>query len=120
MFGSVNFVQIIFIPLFGKYLQILKAHRLFVIGLFVCGVANIGFGCLELADERVPFLTLSFVIRIISAIGEAAFLTSLYPLATKVSSKYSYRPIKCIKINKYIREEHMLVMSKTYFKFVDV
>merc|ERR1719346_920432 len=56
VFGSVNFVQIIFIPLFGKYLQILKAHRL-------------------------------FVIRIISAIGEAAFLTSLYPLATKTSSE---------------------------------
>merc|ERR1719278_506780 len=33
------------------------------------------------------FLALSFVIRIISAIGEAAFLTSLYPLATKTTTE---------------------------------
>ena len=90
MFGSVNFVQIIFIPLFGKYLQILKAHRLFLVGLFICGAGNIGFGCLELVSDRLAFLTLSFVIRIISAIGEAAFCTSLYPLATKVSSNHFY------------------------------
>jgi len=87
VFGSVNFVQIIFIPLFGKYLQILKAHRLFLVGLFICGAGNIGFGCLELVSDRLAFLTLSFVIRVISAIGEAAFCTSLYPLATKTSSE---------------------------------
>jgi len=87
VFGSVNFVQILFIPLFGKYLGVLKAHRLFLIGLFICGASNISFGFLDLVDERMPFLALSFVIRIISAIGEAAFLTSLYPLATKTSSE---------------------------------
>ena len=84
MFGSVNFVQILFIPLFGKYLNKLKAHRLFVNGVFICGAANIAFGFLQWVDTMTTFLALSFVIRIISAIGEAAFLTSLYPLATKV------------------------------------
>ena len=85
MFGSVNFVQILFIPLFGKYLNKLKAHRLFVYGVFICGAANIAFGFLQWVDTMTTFLALSFVIRIISAIGEAAFLTSLYPLATKVT-----------------------------------
>ena len=83
MFGSVNFVQILFIPLFGKYLNKLKAHRLFVNGVFICGAANIAFGFLQWV-KGPTFLALSFVIRIVSAIGEAAFLTSLYPLATKV------------------------------------
>lgn len=83
VFGSVNFVQILFIPLFGKYLDKLKAYRLFVIGVFICGAANIAFGFLEWVDDMTPFLALSFIIRIISAIGEAAFITSLYPLATK-------------------------------------
>ena len=80
-----NFVQILFIPLFGKYLDKLKAYRLFVIGVFICGAANIAFGFLEWVDDMTPFLALSFIIRIISAIGEAAFITSLYPLATKVN-----------------------------------
>ena len=84
MFGSVNFVQILFIPLFGKYLNKLKAHRLFVNGVFICGAANIAFGFLQWVETMPTFLALSFAIRIISAIGEAAFLTSLYPLATKV------------------------------------
>ena len=85
MFGSVNFVQILFIPLFGKYLDRLKAYRLFLLGVFICGAANIAFGFLEWIEDTKIFLALSFIIRIISAIGEAAFVTSLYPLATKVN-----------------------------------
>jgi MFS family permease len=80
-----GFIQILFIPIFGKYLNKLKAHRLFLGGVFVCGAANIVFGFLQWVNEMQTFLALSFVIRIVSAIGEAAFLTSLYPLATKVS-----------------------------------
>jgi len=86
VFGSVNFVQILFIPLFGKYLNKLKAHRLFVNGVFICGAANIAFGFLQWV-KGPTFLALSFVIRIVSAIGEAAFLTSLYPLATKTTTE---------------------------------
>ena len=87
VFGSVNFIQILFIPVFGKYLNKLRAHRLFLGGVFVCGAANIVFGFLQWVDDTQTFLALSFIIRIISAIGEAAFLTSLYPLATKVSTR---------------------------------
>ena len=85
VFGSVNFVQILFIPIFGKYLHKLGAIRLFLSGVLLCGAANTVFGLLEWINDTQTFLALSFVIRIISAIGEAAFLTSLYPLATKVS-----------------------------------
>lgn len=87
VFGSVNFIQILFIPVFGKYLNKLRAHRLFLGGVFVCGAANIVFGFLQWVDDTQTFLALSFIIRIISAIGEAAFLTSLYPLATKTTSE---------------------------------
>ena len=44
VFGSVNLVQILFIPLFGKYLDKLKAYRLFLFGVCICGAANIAFG----------------------------------------------------------------------------
>ena len=86
VYGSVNFVQILFIPIFGEYLNKICALRLFLCGLFVAGAANVLFGFLQWIDHMQTFLALSFVIRIASAIGEAAFLTSLYPLATQVNT----------------------------------
>lgn len=87
VFGSKYFVHILFIPIFGKYLNTLGAHRVLVSGIFVAGTGNTLFGLLEWVNHMQTFLALSFAIRIISATGEAAFMTALYPLATKAAGE---------------------------------
>lgn len=87
VFGMANIVEIIFTPIFGKYLGKYQAYRIFLIGLFICGVANILFGSLQWINDKVMFLALSVALRSISAIGEAAFMTSIYSLATRITSK---------------------------------
>ena len=52
----------------------------------IAGIANIGFGFLQWIDKAYPFLMLSLIIRIISALGEAAFFTAVYPLTIEVRS----------------------------------
>ena len=54
--GSVSFMQILFIPIFGKYLHKLRAYRLFIMGGFVCGVSNIVYGSLEWINDTQTFL----------------------------------------------------------------
>ena len=87
VFGCASFIQMFFMPIFGKYLNKLKAYRLFISSLLVCGAATISFGFLQWVNGTKSFLALSFIIRIIIAIGEAGHLTSLYPLATRTVSK---------------------------------
>ena len=73
-------------PIFGKYLDVLGSRRLFLSGAFVAGATNVAFGFLEWVDGAGLFLGLSLLIRVASAVGEAAFFSSVYPLAVQVLS----------------------------------
>ena len=75
-----------FSPIFGKYIERIGSRNLFLLGTLIAGLANIGFGFLQWVNKTYPFLTLSLAIRIISAMGEAAFFTAVYPLTVDVSS----------------------------------
>ena len=55
-------------------------------GTLIAGISNIGFGFLQWVDMTYSFLTLSLIIRIITAMGEAAFFTAIYPLTIDVRS----------------------------------
>ena len=86
VYGSVFFTTIVFSPIFGKYIERIGSRNLFLLGTLIAGIGNIGFGFLQWVDNTYPFLTLSLIIRIISAMGEAAFFTAVYPLTVDVSS----------------------------------
>ena len=73
-----------FSPIFGKYIEHIGSRNLFLLGTLIAGIANIGFGFLQWIDKAYPFLMLSLIIRIISAMGEAAFFTAIYPLTVEV------------------------------------
>ena len=75
---------IVFSPIFGKYLGVLGSRRLFLFGTILAGISHISFGFLEFVYDSTTFLALSFVIRIVSAIGESAFFTAIYYLITTV------------------------------------
>eukprot|EP00095_Tigriopus_kingsejongensis_P007961 maker-scaffold135_size322082-snap-gene-0.13 protein:Tk07961 transcript:maker-scaffold135_size322082-snap-gene-0.13-mRNA-1 annotation:"mfs-type transporter c6orf192" len=83
VYGSVFITSILFSPVFGKYIERIGSRRLFLYGTFVAGAANTIFGFLQWVDERVPFLVLSLLIRIVSAVGEAAFFSAVYPIAAQ-------------------------------------
>ena len=86
VYGSIFFTTIVFSPIFGKYIEHIGSRNLFLLGTLIAGIANIGFGFLQWIDKAYPFLMLSLIIRIISAMGEAAFFTAVYPLTVDVRS----------------------------------
>jgi len=87
VFASIFVLQIIFTPVFGKYLQVIGSIRLFILGVLLSGLTNIIFGFLPVIASGPVFLTASLVTRSITAIGEAAINTSVFPLARRRSRK---------------------------------
>lgn len=83
VYGSVFVATVVFSPLFGKYIGVIGSRRMFLYGTFLTGATNVLFGFLEWVEDPTSFLALSLSIRIVSAIGESAFFTSVFPLATK-------------------------------------
>lgn len=66
----------------------LKLHRigpklLFNGGILTTGTCAILFGLLDKVEGHYPFIILSFVIRIVEALGNAAFLTASFAIIAK-------------------------------------
>lgn len=83
VYGCAFVTTIIFSPIFGKYIETIGSRKLFLYGTFLAGATNILFGFLQWSYDPQIFLALSLSVRIISAIGESAFFSSIYPLITK-------------------------------------
>jgi len=83
VFGSAFITTILFSPIFGKYIEKIGSRNLFLYGTILSGATNILFGFLQWIEDPRTFLSLSLVVRTISAIGESAFFNSIYPLTTK-------------------------------------
>lgn len=56
---------------------------LFNCGIFTTGTSAILFGLLDRVPGHTMFITLAFVIRIVEALGNAAFLTSSFAIIAK-------------------------------------
>ncbi|KAL1430436.1 hypothetical protein MTO96_014885 [Rhipicephalus appendiculatus] len=84
VFSVYALTMMIFAPIFGKLVPILGAKLIFFTGILCAGGANIMFGVLDLADDTLVFTTLSFLIRILEAIGAAAFSTASYSIVLHV------------------------------------
>lgn len=83
VFASAFVLQIVSTPIFGKYLHKIGSSRLFIIGAIISGVTNIMFGFLPNIKSGNIFLGLSLTIRSMTAVGESAMSTSVYPLAMR-------------------------------------
>ena len=79
--SSVFITTILITPICGKYIQILGARNFLIIGSLIGGVGNILFGFLLFVDSHTLFLTLSILIRVLTAIGEACVAPASYTLA---------------------------------------
>jgi len=80
VFGIFELTVFVTSPVFGKYVAKLVPKTMMTVGLFVTGFCSILFGTLDMVDGTSAFIGLSFTIRIIEALGNAAFLTSAFTI----------------------------------------
>ncbi|KAG8238448.1 hypothetical protein J437_LFUL002905, partial [Ladona fulva] len=83
VFGIFEFVVFVISPVYGKHLNRIGPKFLFNGGIFTTGVSAILFGLLDKVEGHVAFITLSFLIRIVEAMGNAAFLTASFAIIAK-------------------------------------
>ena len=83
VFGVFELIVFIISPLYGRYLHRIGPKLLFNGGILTTGTCAIFFGLLDKVNGHYPFIVLSFVIRIIEAMGNAAFLTASFAIIAK-------------------------------------
>jgi len=67
-------------PLFGRYVTKLVPKSMLTVGLFITGFCSILFGVLDRVELKEAFIGLSFTVRIVEGLGNAAFLTSAFTI----------------------------------------
>jgi MFS family permease len=70
-------------PFYGQYLNRIGPKVLFNGGIFTTGTSAILFGLLDKVDGHKTFIGLAFAIRIVEALGNAAFLTASFAIIAK-------------------------------------
>lgn len=76
------------VSIFVKLILYLQLNRIgpkimFNGGIFTVGICAILFGLLDRVEGHYPFIILSFLIRIVEAMGNAAFLTASFAIIAK-------------------------------------
>ncbi|XP_048513944.1 MFS-type transporter SLC18B1-like [Athalia rosae] len=83
VFGIFEFVVFVISPVYGQHLNKIGPKLLFNGGILTTGTCAIFFGLLDRVEGHYPFIILSFVIRIVEAMGNAAFLTASFAIIAK-------------------------------------
>lgn len=83
VFGVFELIVFVISPVYGQYLNRIGPKVLFNGGIFTTGAAAIVFGLLDRVPGHTLFITLAFIIRIIEALGNAAFLTASFAIIAK-------------------------------------
>lgn len=83
VFGIFEFTMFIISPIFGKYIILIGARTMFIVGIAVTGATAILFGFLNYLPSGQVFFWFSVLVRILEAVGDAAFVTSSFAIAAK-------------------------------------
>ncbi|XP_022919162.1 MFS-type transporter SLC18B1-like [Onthophagus taurus] len=83
VFGIFELVVFIVSPLYGRHINKLGPKLMFNGGIYTTGICAILFGLLDKVEGHYPFIILSFIIRIIEAMGNASFLTASFAIIAK-------------------------------------
>lgn len=84
VFGIFELTVFIVSPFVGKILPKIGINRAFSGGIMTTGTMCVVFGFLNRIPKANTFIALSFIIRIIEAFGNAAFLSSSFTMVAKV------------------------------------
>lgn len=95
VFGIFELVVFIVSPLYGKYIGKIGPKFLMSAGVFLTSACCILFGLLVLINSLEWFLALSFAVRIVEAMGQAAYLTGSFTIIAhefpeNLSSAFAY------------------------------
>lgn len=80
IFAVYALVMFLSSPVFGKVLPKLGAKPMFTCGALIAGIANLSFGLVDRLEDFNLFVAASFTIRIIEALGAAAYSVAAYVL----------------------------------------
>ncbi|KAK7065899.1 hypothetical protein SK128_024985, partial [Halocaridina rubra] len=83
VFGIFELTVFIVSPIYGKFLNTLGAKFINNAGIFTVSVMSIVFGFLDRIEDTNTFVGLSFAVRIVEAMGNAAFVTSAFSIIAK-------------------------------------
>jgi MFS family permease len=80
VFGIFELVVFLVSPPIGQYLDRIGAKLVFNAGIFTTGGAAIVFGLLGGIEGRATFIGMAFFVRVVEALGNAAFLTASFAI----------------------------------------
>ena len=90
VFGIFNLMAFLTAPIFGRFGAKIGAANLYRFGAFFQAICGIGFGFLEYVEDVTAFIWISYLLRAVSGIADAAgwgavlsILMQLFP--TKVA-----------------------------------
>ncbi|VDK73088.1 unnamed protein product [Litomosoides sigmodontis] len=83
VFGVFELIMFFVAPLFGKYIVLIGSKKMFVSGIGITGITVILFGFLNYVESSSLFFWLSIALRVLEAIGDAAFVTSSFAIGVK-------------------------------------
>ena len=84
VFGIFELTVFLVSPIIGKCLPRIGIRKAFSGGITITGIMCVLFGLLNRIDDSKTFITLSFVIRIVEALGNSAFLASSFTLVAQL------------------------------------
>ena len=84
VFGIFELTVFLVSPIYGQFLEQIGVNFLNNAGIFTVSVSCILFGFLNRINGTTMFLTYSFIIRIVEAMGNAAFITTAFSIIAQV------------------------------------
>ncbi|CAJ0947020.1 unnamed protein product, partial [Mesorhabditis belari] len=84
VFGIFELMMFITAPIFGKFMTKIGSRNMFTMGLAITGVTAICFGFLNYLPSGRLFFWASLLIRVMEAVGDAAFVTSSFAISAKL------------------------------------
>lgn len=84
VFGIFELVSFLSCPILGKYLDFIGPKFMLNSGIFIASTCSILFGLLDLVTGHIDFITLSFTIRIVEALGTSAATTAAFAITASV------------------------------------
>ncbi|KAG8444618.1 hypothetical protein GDO86_009688 [Hymenochirus boettgeri] len=94
-FALFNFTTSIII---GNYLVQIGAKFVFVMGMFISGIATILFGFLDKSPDGPIFIALCFIVRAVDAIGYGASTTASFSILAKAFPDNIATAMGCLEI----------------------
>ncbi|KAL0281504.1 UNVERIFIED_CONTAM: hypothetical protein PYX00_002476 [Menopon gallinae] len=84
VFGIYELVSFVSSPILGHYIDVIGAKTLLSSGIVIAAISSVAFGMLELINDHLTFIVLSFVVRGIEALGSSAAVTSAFAITASV------------------------------------